>query len=62
MMRISCSATNSCENFGSAGGEALGSLVLFVKPEGRATMLVSEVLVFMFVHNRKIRYRRGISS
>ena len=40
----------------------MGSLVLFVKPEGRATMLVSEVLVFMFVHNRKIRYQRGISS
>jgi len=59
MMRISCSATNSCENFGSAGGEVLGSSVLFVKPEGSATMLVSEVLVFMFVHNVEIRYRRG---
>ena len=59
MRRRSCSLTNSVENFGSAEVEVLGSSVLSVKLEGSATMLVSEVLVFMFVHNVEIRYRRG---
>ena len=49
---------NSYENFDSAEGEVSGSEVLF-DDSGSATMSVSEVLVFMFVHNVKIRLPKG---
>ena len=62
MISVSCSAMNSYENLESAGVEVLGLLVLIGERERSATMLVSEGLVIVFVHNRMIRYRRGVSS
>lgn len=58
MIRSSCSMMNSVENFDSAEGEVSGSEVLFVDAGG-ATMSVSEVLIFMFVHNLRIRLPKG---
>lgn len=49
---------NSVENFDSAEGEVSGSEVLF-DDAGGATMSVSEVLIFMFVHNLRIRLPKG---